>query len=149
MNIYGGKGSCMLVIHLTFSKQALFFTCLHYKSFENTVGKGEIVRNEQFVLFSQLLYPKKRKKQKSENLYFKSSNFLLKIRISCLRDTVYLWLDFHETCTVCLIYPLNPIYLKKKIGQSGVGGGGVGQSNRISHFSPNSCINKFYTVLAL
>ena len=29
-----------------FSKQALVFTCLKYKSFENTVGKGEIARDE-------------------------------------------------------------------------------------------------------
>ena len=34
-------------------KQALDFTCLHYKSFENTVGKGEIARNEQFLIFPQ------------------------------------------------------------------------------------------------
>ena len=27
--------------------------CLQYKSFENTVGKGEIARNEQFLLFPQ------------------------------------------------------------------------------------------------
>ena len=33
--------------------QALVFTCLHYKSFENTVGTGEIARNEQFLLFPQ------------------------------------------------------------------------------------------------
>ena len=25
--------------------------CLQYKPFENTVGKGEIARNEQFLLF--------------------------------------------------------------------------------------------------
>ena len=37
-----------------FPKQALvFFTCLQYKSFENTVGKGEIARYEQFLLFPQ------------------------------------------------------------------------------------------------
>ena len=36
---------------LTLSKQTLAFTCLQYKSFENTVGKGEIARNEQFLLF--------------------------------------------------------------------------------------------------
>ena len=36
-----------------FLKQALLFTCLQYKSFENTVGKGEIARNEQFPLFPQ------------------------------------------------------------------------------------------------
>ena len=36
-----------------FSKQALVFTCVQYKSFENTVGKGEIAQNEQFLLFPQ------------------------------------------------------------------------------------------------
>ena len=36
-----------------FLKQALVFTCLQYKSFENTVGKEEIAPNEQFLLFSQ------------------------------------------------------------------------------------------------
>ena len=34
-------------------KQALVFTCLHNNSFENTVGKEEIARNEQFLLFPQ------------------------------------------------------------------------------------------------
>ena len=28
-------------------------SCLRYKSFENVVGKGEIARNEQFLLFPQ------------------------------------------------------------------------------------------------
>ena len=36
-----------------FPKQVLVFTCLHYKSLENTVGKGEIARKEQFLLFPQ------------------------------------------------------------------------------------------------
>ena len=36
-----------------FPKQALVFTCLQYKSFENTAGKGEIARNKQFLLFPQ------------------------------------------------------------------------------------------------
>ena len=31
-------------------KQALIFTCLQHKSFENPVGKGEIARNEHFLL---------------------------------------------------------------------------------------------------
>ena len=34
-----------------FPKQALVFTCLQYKSFENTVGNGYIFHNEQFLLF--------------------------------------------------------------------------------------------------
>ena len=39
------------------SKQALVFTCLQYKLFEITVGKGEIARNEQFLLFPQCFLP--------------------------------------------------------------------------------------------
>ena len=34
-----------------FPKQALVFLCLHYKSFENTVGKGETKHDKQFLLF--------------------------------------------------------------------------------------------------
>ena len=34
-----------------FPKQALVFTWLQYKSFENTVRKREIAQNEQFLLF--------------------------------------------------------------------------------------------------
>ena len=40
-----------------FPKQALVFTCLQYKSFENTVRKEEIARNEQFLLFPQCFQP--------------------------------------------------------------------------------------------
>ena len=42
-----------LARQLTLSQTTLVFTCLQYKSFENTVGKGEIACNEQFLLFSQ------------------------------------------------------------------------------------------------
>ena len=31
--------------------------CLQYKSFENTVGKGEIYHKEQFLLFPQFFLP--------------------------------------------------------------------------------------------
>ena len=40
-----------------FPKQALVFTGLQYKSFENNVGIGEIARNEQFLLFLQSFQP--------------------------------------------------------------------------------------------
>ena len=33
------------------------FTCLQYKPFENTLGKKEIARYEQFVLFPQCFLP--------------------------------------------------------------------------------------------
>ena len=40
-----------------FSKQALVFTCVLYKSLENTVRQGEIAHNEQFLLFPQCFLP--------------------------------------------------------------------------------------------
>ena len=51
----GGKGkfSSFLMMFLTLSQTSPGFTCLQYKSFENTMGKGEIARNEQFLLFPQ------------------------------------------------------------------------------------------------
>ena len=42
---------------LNLPKQALVCTCLQYNSFENTVGKGEIAHNEQFLLFPQCFLP--------------------------------------------------------------------------------------------
>ena len=49
--------SCGLTLLEPFPKQALFFTCLLYKSFESTMGKGEIARNEQFLLFPLCFLP--------------------------------------------------------------------------------------------
>ena len=40
-----------------FPKQVLVFTCPQCKSFENTVGKGEIARNEQFLFLPQCFLP--------------------------------------------------------------------------------------------
>ena len=40
------------IAYLTLSQKALVFTCLQHRFSENTVGKGEIARNEQFLLFS-------------------------------------------------------------------------------------------------
>ena len=42
---------------LTLSQTSPNFTCLQYKSFENTVGKGGIARNKQFLLFQQCFLP--------------------------------------------------------------------------------------------
>ena len=42
---------------LTVSQISPCFTCLPYESFENTVGKREITRNEQFLLLPQRLLP--------------------------------------------------------------------------------------------
>ena len=36
---------------LTLSQTSPVFTCLHHKSFGNTVGKGEIALYEQFLIF--------------------------------------------------------------------------------------------------
>ena len=40
-----------------FPKEALVFMCLQYKSFEIAVGKGEIARDEQFLLSPQCFLP--------------------------------------------------------------------------------------------
>ena len=40
-----------------YPNEFLVFKCLQYKSFENTVGKWEIARNEQFLLFPQCFLP--------------------------------------------------------------------------------------------
>ena len=40
-----------------FKQRPLVFMWLQCKSFENTVGKGEIARNEQFLLFPQCFRP--------------------------------------------------------------------------------------------
>ena len=42
---------------LTLSQTSPDFMCLQYKSFENTVGKGEIAHNEQFLLFPPCFLP--------------------------------------------------------------------------------------------
>ena len=43
--------------HLTLSRTSPFFTCLHYKSFENTLGKREIACEKQFLLFPHCFLP--------------------------------------------------------------------------------------------
>ena len=57
VSIWTSLKFCHLVMGLPFPKQALVFICLQYKSFENTVGKGEIACNEQFLLFTQCFLP--------------------------------------------------------------------------------------------
>ena len=42
---------------LTVSQTNPDFMCLQYKSFGNTVGKGEIACNKQFLLFPQCFLP--------------------------------------------------------------------------------------------
>ena len=47
---------CQVLTH--FPKKPWFLcVCILRKSFKNTVGKGEIVHNEQFLLFSQCFLP--------------------------------------------------------------------------------------------
>ena len=41
----------------TFSQTSLGFTCLQYKSIENSAGKGEIACNKQFLLFPPCFLP--------------------------------------------------------------------------------------------
>ena len=52
-NCYNFPETIIKYNYINCPKQALVFTCLQDKSFENTAGKGEIARNEQFLLFPQ------------------------------------------------------------------------------------------------
>ena len=60
-----GEKACFSIPHmvfrrldlLTFPIQALVFTYLQHTPFENTVGKEEIARNEQFLLSPQCFLP--------------------------------------------------------------------------------------------
>ena len=50
MKLLNGTSS----INQPFPKQALVFTCLQYKTFENTAGKGEIARYSVFYPFGRI-----------------------------------------------------------------------------------------------
>ena len=53
IELYIPKMAIMKFILLTPSQTSPGFTCLQYKPFKSTVRKGEIARNEQFLLFPQ------------------------------------------------------------------------------------------------
>ena len=61
---------------LSFPKQGLVFTCLQYKSSENTVGKGENARNKEFLLFPVFSTHLENFPQFSSNLKLSSANSL-------------------------------------------------------------------------
>ena len=67
-----------MILHDTaiqlFPKQALVFTCLWYMSFEKTVRKVEIARNEQFLLFPVFSTPLENPLPFSSNLKLSSAN---------------------------------------------------------------------------
>ena len=46
-----------MVTYYPFPKPAFVFTCLQYKSIQNTVEKGEFAHNRQFLLFHSVFYP--------------------------------------------------------------------------------------------
>ena len=65
--------------------------CLQYKSFENTVGKGDIARNEQCLIFPQCFLPvwgstrlEQEKLLVTSNFFFSHSVFYLFEEISSI-----------------------------------------------------------------
>ena len=63
-----GLSGCIILLYSHFTQQARStdltlsqtspgYKCLQYKSFENTVGKGEIAHDEKFLLLPQFFYP--------------------------------------------------------------------------------------------
>ena len=84
-----------------FPKQALAFRYLQYKTFENTVGKGEIAQNKQFLLFTQCVLPFWRifwhfhqSKLLSENFRFESQQFVIWERLRRTHLTNYQTTNF-------------------------------------------------------
>ena len=69
---------------------------LQYKTFKNTVGKGEIAHDEQFLLFPQCFLPIRRTFRhlhENENcrlqapLVWKNSKFVVRERLKALSDS--------------------------------------------------------------
>ena len=59
-----------------FPKHALVFTYQHYKSFENTMGKGEIACNKNFSFSYSVSTGLKKFLPFSSNLKLSSANYL-------------------------------------------------------------------------
>ena len=70
----------------SFPNQTLLFMCLQEMSFENTVGKGEIAHEEQFLLLPKCFLPFWRTLPFSSNLKLSSANSLSleESKICCL-----------------------------------------------------------------
>ena len=58
LTYHPGTQNRLVLMHVQYVIDRLrVFTCLQYKSFENNMAKGEIARNEQFLLFPQCFLP--------------------------------------------------------------------------------------------
>ena len=57
LSIWTSLKFCHFVKSQPFHKQVLVFTCLQYKSLENTTGKEEIAHNKHFLHFPQCSLP--------------------------------------------------------------------------------------------
>ena len=57
MSLCGNGFNVLFPAFNSFPNQLWFFSYLQYKSFENTVGKGENARKEEFLLFPQCFLP--------------------------------------------------------------------------------------------
>ena len=72
-------------------KQALVLPRLQHKSFENTVGKGEIARNEQFLLFPRCFLPI----MQNFLTFLSNLRFVVGVRVTSLLNDVTLdWIKF-------------------------------------------------------
>ena len=68
---------CMMYLFNPFPNKPWFLWCLQYKSFENTAGKGEIARDEQFLLFPKCFlrfWKTFRHSHQNENCYLQTFN---------------------------------------------------------------------------
>ena len=55
LSLWKSRENCLFIN--PFPNKPWFLTCVQYKSFENTGGKREIARNEQFLFSRSVFYP--------------------------------------------------------------------------------------------
>ena len=92
-----------------FTNKPLFLWCLQYKSFENIVGKGEVVLHKQFLLFPQCFATL------LENYLPFSSNFKLSSANSFRLEESKIWyIVWERVNSEPLLNCLNPRDLKMK-----------------------------------
>ena len=88
-----------------FTNKPLVFKCLPYKSFENNVGKGEIARKEQFLLFPHCFLP-----------VWRTLSYFLYIW-NCRLQALSVWKSLKFVVWKGSFYPLNYIFGLKAISE--------------------------------
>ena len=96
-----------VLTNLTLSQTSPGFTCLQYKPFENTVGKGEIARKQAIFNFTTLFYTQLEFSppfSSSSKLSFANSFSLEESKICCLGNKISIFLSFSKGLIAKVIF---------------------------------------------